>query len=65
MKVGFAETVITPQDGRCLLAGYGGPWSTGVHDNLYASVVFLDDETTRAILASFDLLGLGVELIGP
>ena len=64
VKVGFAETVITPPGGRCALAGYGAQfWSTGVHDDLYASAVYLEDEETRAMLLSFDLIGLDVDLI--
>lgn len=64
VKVGFAETVITPPGGRCALAGYGPQfWSTGVHDDLYASAVYLEDEETRGMLVSFDLIGLGVDLI--
>lgn len=63
MKAGFAETVITPSDGRCFLAGYGGPWSTGVHDDLYASAVYLEDGESNALLISFDLIGMEAELI--
>jgi len=63
MKAGFAETVITPSDGRCYLAGYGGPWSTGVHDDLYASAVYLEEDETRAVLLSFDLIGMNGPLI--
>ena len=63
MKAGFAEIVITPADGRCFLAGYGGPWSTGVHDDLYVSAVYLEDQATRALLASFDLIGMEAGLI--
>lgn len=63
MKAGFAEVVITPQDGRCILAGYGPWWSTGVHDDLYASAVYLEDGQTRALLIGFDLIGMEVSLI--
>ncbi len=62
MKVGFAEAVITPKDGRCLLAGYSPMWSTGVHDDLYASAVCFEDEGTKAVLISFDLLGMDANL---
>ncbi|MBM3189714.1 MAG: hypothetical protein FJZ90_13435 [Chloroflexi bacterium] len=58
MKAGFAEAVITPPDGKCFLAGYAGPWATGVHDDVYASAVYLDDGETRALLVSFDLIAL-------
>ena len=56
MRAGFSPSVITPSDGRCFLAGYGGPWSTGVHDDLFASAVYLEDGATRALLVSFDLI---------
>ena len=63
MKAGFAEVVITPPDGVCYLAGYAGPWATGVHDDVYASAVFLDDGDTTALLMSFDLIALEAPLI--
>jgi len=63
MKAGFAEAVITPANGRCLLAGYGLRWSTGVHDDLYASAVYLEDGATRALLVSLDLLAMEAPLI--
>ena len=63
MKAGFAEVVITPEDGRCLLAGYDLPWSTGVHDDLYASAVYLEDGEIRAVLVSFDLLAMERDFI--
>ena len=64
LKAGFAETAITPKDGKCLLAGYGeGHRATGVHDDLYASAVYLEEGGTRALLISFDLIGLSAELI--
>lgn len=62
LKAGFAEAVITPQE-KCFLAGYGGPWSTGVHDDLYASAVYLEDGETKALLVSFDLIGMEPPLI--
>ena len=63
MKAGFAEIVITPKDGKCFLAGYGGPWSTGVHDDLYASAVYLEEGDTKAILMSLDLIGMRADLV--
>ncbi len=63
MKAGFAEIVITPPDRRCLLAGYGLPWSTGVHDDLCASAVYFQDGETRALLISFDLLAMERDFI--
>lgn len=63
MHAGFAEIVITPPGADCLLAGYSLYPATGVHDELYASVVYLRDEETQALLVSFDLLAMERELI--
>lgn len=63
MKAGFAEIVITPPDGKCLLAGYNLRPSTGVHDDLYASAVYFDDGATQALLISYDLLAIEREFI--
>jgi len=63
MKAGFAEIVITPKEGKCFLAGYGGPWSTGVHDDLYASAVYLEEGNAKAIVVSFDLIGMRADLV--
>jgi len=64
LKAGFAETIITPKNGRCILAGYGEDlYSHGVHDDLYASAVYFEDESSKAVLISFDLIGLDGELI--
>ena len=64
MKAGFAEAIITPKDGRCILAGYGEDiWSHGVHDDLYASAVYFEDGGSKAVLISFDLIGLDEEII--
>jgi len=58
MKAGFAEIVITPPDGKCFIAGYSrGVQSTGVHDDLYATAVCLEDGDRRAMLVSYDLIG--------
>jgi len=50
MKAGFAEIVITPPDGEYYLAAYGDPKATGVHDDVYASAVYLEDDHTKAVL---------------
>jgi neutral ceramidase len=63
MQAGFAEIVITPPGGECLLAGYALHPATGVHDDLYASAIYLADDQTRALLISFDLLAMEKELI--
>ena len=63
MQAGFAEIVITPPDGRCLLAGYNLRPSTGVHDDLYACAAYFVDGANQALLVSFDLLAMERELI--
>jgi len=63
MQAGFSEIVITPPDANCLLAGYALYPATGVHDDLYASVAYFQDEATEALLVSFDLLAMEKELI--
>ncbi|RIK25620.1 MAG: hypothetical protein DCC55_40495, partial [Chloroflexi bacterium] len=64
MQAGFAEVVITPPDADCLLAGYALYPASGVHDDLYASAVYLQDGETRALLVGYDLLAMEKELIG-
>ena len=63
MKAGFAEIVITPPDGKCLLAGYNLRPSTGVHDDLFACAVYFEDGPNNALLISYDLLAMERELI--
>ena len=58
MKIAFFERIITPEVGVDL-GGYGvGVTSVAKHDDLYVSGVCLDDGNKRALLLSFDLLGL-------
>lgn len=63
MQAGFAEIVITPPQAACLLAGYALYPATGVHDDLYASAVYLQEGAHRALLISYDLLAMEKELI--
>jgi neutral ceramidase len=63
MLAGFAETVITPPNAECLIAGYALKPATGSHDDLIASAVYLEDSTCSALLISFDLLAMEPELI--
>jgi hypothetical protein len=63
MKAGFAEIVITPSDGEYYLAAYGDPKATGVHDDVYASAVYLGDDHTKALLISLDLIGMRRRLV--
>ncbi|MBU7004150.1 MAG: neutral/alkaline non-lysosomal ceramidase N-terminal domain-containing protein, partial [Theionarchaea archaeon] len=59
MKIGIAKVDITPPVGSPL-AGYSNrtSFSTGVHDELYARALVLDNGTTRAALVSCDLIGV-------
>lgn len=63
MRAGFAEIEITPPDADCLLAGYALHPATGVHDDLFASAIYLEDGDKRALLISFDLLAMEHPLI--
>jgi len=63
MQAGFAEIVITPPNADCLLAGYALYPAKGVHDELYASALYLVDGERHALLISYDLLAMEKELI--
>jgi hypothetical protein len=71
MNAGFAEVVITPPNADCLIAGYALHPATGVHDELVASAVYLEDGAPNggnplgaaALLVSYDLLAMEKELI--
>jgi len=64
LNVGTARANITPYVG-ILLTGFGNrrEGTEGIHDDLYARAVVLDDGNTRAAIVSCDLLGLGVRSI--
>lgn len=58
MKIAFFERIITPETGVDL-GGYGvGVTSVAKHDDIYVSGICLDDGNKKALLLSFDLLGL-------
>lgn len=61
---GAAEVVITPPVGT-YLDGYSarGSGSVGVHDDLHARALVLDDGATRAALVSCDLIGVDRRLV--
>jgi hypothetical protein len=61
---GAAEVVITPPVGT-QLEGYGGrtAGSVGVHDDLFAHALVLDDGTTRVGIVSVDTLGVDRHLV--
>jgi len=63
-QAGFAEVVITPPVGTPM-EGYSAREgvSQGVHDDLCARALVLDDGTTRAAIVSCDLLGVDRRLV--
>jgi neutral ceramidase len=58
MKAGVASTVITPPVGT-MMVGYGNERrSEGIHDDLYAKALVLDDGERKFALICCDLVGL-------
>lgn len=59
LLAGTAEVVITPPVGT-FLEGYGArsSGSVGVHDDLHARAIAVDDSTTQAAIVSCDLIGI-------
>ena len=64
LSAGTASAIITPPVGTWL-EGYGGKdhGSTGVHDDLYAHALGVDDGDTTAGFVSCDLLGVDRKLV--
>lgn len=64
LLVGSADVIITPPVGTAL-EGYGERVSgaTGVHDDLHARALVLDDGRTRAAIVSCDLVGVDRRLV--
>lgn len=62
--VGLSETNITPPPG-CWMAGYAFRDSAaiGVHDELFARALILDDGRTRLAIVTMDLIALDFELV--
>lgn len=63
-RAGAAEVIITPPIGT-LLDGYGGRagGAVGVHDDLHARAVVLDDGQRKAAIVSCDLIGVDRRLV--
>jgi hypothetical protein len=59
MKVGFAQTIITPSlDRPVFLAGFGNNRrAVSVHDDLYACALALSDGQNTIVLCALDLIG--------
>ena len=64
LLAGAAEVVITPPVGT-LLDGYGGRigGAVGVHDDLHARALVVDDGATQAAIVSCDLVGVDRRLV--
>jgi neutral ceramidase len=64
LRAGGAEVVMTPPIGTPL-DGYGGRvgGSIGVHDDLHARALVVDDGTTSAAIVGVDLVGLDRRLV--
>jgi len=58
LKIGFARRIITPPVGSEMPGLLAKRHSTGVHDDLYASVMFLDDGRERLALVGVDALSV-------
>ena len=59
MKIGYAQTVITPSlEKPVYLAGFGNDRSaTTIHDDLYARALAIHTEQTTLVLVALDLIG--------
>jgi hypothetical protein len=59
MKIGYAQTVITPAlDKPVYLAGFGNNRrAETIHDDLYARVLAIQTEQTTLVLVALDLIG--------
>ena len=63
MKIATISTIITPPVGT-LLAGYGSKdVSESIHDDLMARGLCFDDGERKALLLSFDLIGLEMSVV--
>jgi hypothetical protein len=63
LKAGAAQVRITPPAGVPLAGYYNNRYATGVHDDLHAKALILDDGRTRAALVACDLIGLPRPLV--
>ncbi len=59
MKIGYAQTVITPALNKPVyLAGFGNNRrATTIHDDLYARALSIQTESTTLVLVALDLIG--------
>lgn len=59
MKIGYAQTVLTPAlDRPVFLAGFGNNRrAKNIHDDLFARVLSISDGSTTVVLCALDLIG--------
>jgi len=64
LKVGFGETVITPQMNDVPMRGYAARNSTGVHDDLYARTLVIEGGNgTSAVMMTIAVCNLSVRFM--
>ena len=59
LKAGSAQVNITPPVGTVLVGMWAARESTGIHDELFANALVLDDGETKVALVSCDVLSIG------
>ncbi len=59
LKAGSAQVNITPPVGTTLVGQWAARKSTGVHDELFANALVLDDGKNRVAMVSCDVLSIG------
>lgn len=62
LKVGMAETDITPPEGFPMAGYYHERRATGTHDPLKAKAIVFDDGSTSAALVVCDVTGIAIDL---
>ena len=60
-QAGYAEAVITPPLGTNMVEPQTQQ-AIGIHEDLYLKVILIADGTTRVVMASYDLVGMDLEL---
>jgi len=63
LKVGAAAVVITPPAGAPMAGYYYPRAATGVHNDLFATAIVLDDGANRAAIVACDLVSLPASIV--
>jgi hypothetical protein len=58
LKVGVAQTSITPVDAAFIAGGGNNRLFTGVHDSLFVKVLAISDDNNHIAMVSFDCIGM-------